>query len=1541
MMKALKWVLIAILAPILFFLILAVLLYLPPVQNWAVKHVAAYASKQTGMEISVGHVNLEFPLDLGLDEVKAIQQNDSLPQVKDTVADVGHLVVDVQLLPLLKKKIQIDEFDIRRLKVNTTNFIPSARIKANVGRLRLQAHGIDLGREHVSVDNALLQDGDVDIALSDTVPPDTTPSKNFWKIDVAQMKIDRTRLDLHTPGDTMEVRAGMGDVALKGIHLDLHKGLYSASHIDWSQGAVNYDMNFKTKQKGLDFNHLALGGLTLVADSFSYCDSRLDIILRECSFREKSGLNVASLTGPFGLDSTRLWLPQLYLRTSESQLRAQVGMDMNAFADNNPGQLNLTVHGYVGKRDLMLFMAGAPAAMRRRWPNAPLRIDGVVRGNMRRANFAGLNVALPSAFRFHANGHVANVLDPKRLEANIDLDATTYKLDFITALLPPSLNSSVRIPAGIGFRGNINVKGSLYASQFRLTEGGGMVAGKAHIDAARMAYDANLVAHRLQLQHFLPGKGLSPFSGRIVAKGSGTDLMSPRTRLAMNFNVDDFNYSGYSLAHIAGKARIAGGRLQARIDSRNKLLKGLIGLDALTNSRLMRGTLTLDLDHIDLYHLRIADKPLTLAGCGHIDWATDFNHYYKVNGALGDIMFRDSTHAYRPDDMVFDILSRKDTTHAVVDCGDFHLNLNGRGGYERLMAQAGNLIKELHRQYDDRYIDQGRLRARLPLLDIYLTSGNNNMFVRALKAYGLDLGSINMDMASSPITGLNGNLEINRLLVDSMQLDTIRLAILSDSADIRYTAQIRNNADNPQYVFNSLFDGAIHPKGSYLQGRVYDHNNRLGVRLGLSAEMERKGLMFHFYGDDPILGYKEFKVNDDNYVFLGNDRRVSANVSLQASDGQGVQLYTNDEDSTALQDITLSLHKFDLEKVLAVLPYTPNVKGVMEGDFHAVQTADQLSVSSSVNVSDMVYEGCPMGNMGTEFVYTPSTEGTHKVNGFLYHDGDEVGYLEGTYDNKDGGTLDATLKAERLPLQILNGFIPEQLFGFRGCTEGNLSIKGKLSSPDVNGELIFDSCYIFSKPYGVEMRFADDPVRIIGSHLLFENFELFAHNDSPLEILGSLDFSNTSKMRLDMKMQTRNFLLIDSKENARSETYGQTYVNFFGMMSGPVEALRMRGKLDVLGSSDMTYVLRDSPLSADNDMDDLVTFTSFSDTVAESIVKPPLTGFDMDLGINIDEGAHVVCALDAEHTNYIDIVGGGDLRMQYNPSDNLQLRGKYTISSGEMKYSLPVIPLKTFTIQDGSYLQFQGDPMNPALHITATERVKASVSANGNSSQMVNFDCGVVLSKTLEDMGVQFIIDAPEDMTISNQLNTMSVEERGKIAVTMLTTGMYLSDGNTSQFSMNSALSSFLQTQINNISGRALRTLDLSFGVDNATSKSGAIQTDYSFKFSKRFWNNRLNIQVGGKVSTGSDVDNTDQTFFNNVVFDYRLDKNSSKYLKLFYNRDSYDWLEGNVGKYGVGFVWKRRLRHFKDLFRFKDKEEVMPMMRDSANTADKPTDKQ
>jgi hypothetical protein len=259
-----------------------------------------------------------------------------------------------------------------------------------------------------------------------------------------------------------------------------------------------------------------------------------------------------------------------------------------------------------------------------------------------------------------------------------------------------------------------------------------------------------------------------------------------------------------------------------------------------------------------------------------------------------------------------------------------------------------------------------------------------------------------------------------------------------------------------------------------------------------------------------------------------------------------------------------------------------------------------------------------------------------------------------------------------------------------------------------------------------------------------------------------------------------------------------------------------------------------------------------------------------------------------------------------------------------MKYSLPVIPLKTFTIQDGSYIEFTGDPMNPRLNITATEHNKATVSSDGGAERSVDFTCGVVISKTLNNMGLEFIIDAPQDMSVSNQLNTMSKEERGKIAVTMLTTGMYLTDGNTSRFTMNSALNAFLQSQINGIAGNALRTLDLSFGLDNTTDATGTQHTDYSFKFAKRFWNNRLRVIVGGKISSGTNAAGQNQQFFNNISLEYRLNEASTQYLKLFYDRDSYDWLEGNVGEYGAGFIWRRKISSFRDILKFNDSNKLL-----------------
>ena len=166
---------------------------------------------------------------------------------------------------------------------------------------------------------------------------------------------------------------------------------------------------------------------------------------------------------------------------------------------------------------------------------------------------------------------------------------------------------------------------------------------------------------------------------------------------------------------------------------------------------------------------------------------------------------------------------------------------------------------------------------------------------------------------------------------------------------------------------------------------------------------------------------------------------------------------------------------------------------------------------------------------------------------------------------------------------------------------------------------------------------------------------------------------------------------------------------------------------------------------------------------------------------------------------------------------------------------------------------------------------------------------------------------------------------------------MYLNSESTGSFSMNSALSSFLNSQINSISGSALRTLDLQFGMDNSTDATGQTHTDYSFKFAKRFMNNRLKIAVGGKVSTGAELQQRNNSFFDNVSLEYRLDNSANKYVSLYFQNNVYDWLDGYTQKYGGGFIWRRSMNRFLDIFKFKETNIMMPLRRDSVTSTARP----
>ena len=1491
--KIIYAILVVVASPFVLFVLLAILLYCPPVQRWAVGIAADYASEHMGMDVSIRDVRLCFPLDLKVNGLRAVKPNDSIPQRRDTIVNAGSIICEVQMRPLFDGQVNIDIMQIDSVAMNTATMIPDVRVKGFVGHALVTSHGIDLNRDTLLLNNVVMADADLDICLADTAQKDTTTTKTPWKIRLRKLDVQRSRVMVHMPGDTLNAEICMEKVEARDGFFDLYNAVYKIATIDVRNTDIAYDNRFAVKQKGFDPNHITASRLNIGIDSLYLAAPDIAMKIRSCNttlwpdFRlPKPGKGVAALgeTGDGGfrissavadvrIDSLSIHVRGLDVKTPWSAVTGWADLDMNTFDEKNPGRMQAAVDMSIGKPDVMFFAGDMiPKEIMRQWPKLPATLRGELSGNMRRMVLKDVNMDIPGL-------------------ASAAVDGTMLSLDN-----PGSLMADARI--------RLNAAG-----------GNGSVTGTAHFNAATMAYDARLNINRLNINHFMPGYGMGRFTGNIDVKGRGYALLSPNTVMTAKARVGAFRYSGYDLSGAMADVTLANGRARANITSQNEILDGDIALDALLSKKKIKATVGADIKNIDLYALRLTKVPLSIGACGHLDVDMDMKENYVVMGHVSDIRITDSASVFHPNDIELDIMTHPDTTHAVVDCGDFHLRMDARGGVARLASLSETMTKEINRQINERIIDEMALRRKLPEADIYLTSGTENTMARLVQRMGYQFSSVYANVKTSPVAGINGEMKIDTLKMEGLQLDAISLDVESDDDNTNYTLGVENGKDNPQYTFKAILAGELKPNGTTMDLTIDDGNGRRGIDVGLEALMQPDGIRMAIADRKQILGYRAFAPNKDNHVTLTRDMRVSADVKLVADDGTGIQIYTDDENATALQDITFSVHQLDIAGILSILPYTPSVTGVLNGDFHFVVEPDAMSISGDINTRDLVYEGCAMGNISAEIVYMPQQDGTHHVDGILLKDGNEVASIVGTYRFGTIDHIDAEVTLNDTPMDIINGFIPDQIIGFAGTGRGTLSVKGRTDAPVVNGEMYLGNAKLISVPYGVELAIDSAPVQIEDSKILFRDFAFYDSNKKPLTVNGFCDMQELSNITVDLKVRGENILIINAKENRRSEAYGKAYVNFFSSILGPVDHLAVRAKLDVLPSTNLYYILRDSPITTDNRLKELVKFTDFTQPQAQPTVLPTVDGIDVNLNISVMSGSHITCWMNTNHTNYLDITGSGDLRMRY-AADKLSMTGRYTIAQGEMKYSLPVIPLKTFTISEDSYIEFTGDIMNPRLNITATEKNRATVTEDGQS-RTVEFTCGVAISKTLQDMGLEFIISAPEDQQTNDALSRMSMEERGKLTVTMLTTGMYLADTNTAGVTMNSALSSFLQQEINNIAGAALKTLDLSIGLENNTRADGTMSMDYSFKFAKRFWNNRVSVAVGGKISTGTQNDGKTPSFFDNIEMQYRLSDTSNQYLRLFYKHDVYDYLEGYLDQYGAGYMWKRKLQNFKDIFSF------------------------
>jgi len=170
--------------------------------------------------------------------------------------------------------------------------------------------------------------------------------------------------------------------------------------------------------------------------------------------------------------------------------------------------------------------------------------------------------------------------------------------------------------------------------------------------------------------------------------------------------------------------------------------------------------------------------------------------------------------------------------------------------------------------------------------------------------------------------------------------------------------------------------------------------------------------------------------------------------------------------------------------------------------------------------------------------------------------------------------------------------------------------------------------------------------------------------------------------------------------------------------------------------------------------------------------------------------------------------------------------------------------------------------------------------------------------------------------------------ERNKQVFALLVTGGFIADNpfastgsTTSSIATTAARNSvngILADQMNNISSKYVKNVDLNFGLtsyEDYSGQSSEMRTELEVQVTKRFFNDRLTIEAQGYFDVEGSKNNygsqSSQTMWGEFAVIYALNEQGEYKLRA-YRENAYDFFDGEVAYSGIAFIFEKEFDSLK-----------------------------
>lgn len=1545
-------------------LLLPLLLYVPFVQNYAREMVEANVGEAMGCEVSIGKLGVSFPLRITVDDVLIKQKN-------DTMLCSRYAEVNLRILPLFSAEVAVDGITVGDACYNMVSADSSMILRARLKRFCIYDTRYNLFATRLSLDDGVLDDAfvsvDIDERKAVKEPQDSTDVFPLLvTLGKLHLKNVTYRMSMMPAIDSLDVKIKSGSIG--GVSVNMANNVIKAAHIEingldaryyqpdaeradafaaqipvdtlpplptapwtvigerlrlYNSHAV-YAISGVEPSPGFDPSHIEVNDLNIAIDNVYNRASIIRVPIVDITAHERCGLSVSSMSGLLSMDENILSVDNFNLTTDSSAIGIDAQLEMSALEGNDNARLSATITSKIGFADAERLMPVLSPV----WES--FGSDGVdmalsASGTAKSLEVKEITLGVPDVLTMTMKGLLHNILAGEKIGGKVNIDGKLTGGNKLKKAF--DIDGDFSVPV-VTLKGAVECFDNVVACRLRGSVAGGKIVADGRLNMNSEGYSADVDLQELDVRALLPQGDIGKVSATINATGQRFDIYKMKTDVAAV--VECAEYSGVAYRNLIVEASLDNGDCRATVVSDCEMLRMNIALDGSIAPDKCKMKIDGIIDNFDLLAMNFSEERLNGAmdihGMMNLDLSCE--HYAGLL-RLSNVFLALPENTFRTDSIDFGFRSDPERTGIRLRNNDMKLTFRSPVGVMALSDSLVGVMPAIDSMLVAQRVDMVKLNRHLPHFKATFTSKNKNIVHTYLAGMGTKFEALEVNLEKSDEMQLD--VRLKKLDVNDVLFDDVLLSGYTQCDSLRYAINVANNPGNQELLKWAEIKGSISDNRADVFVTQIDHLDDVGFKFGVKAALADSIVTANVYPNVARIAFRDWGVNPGNFVAYDMGKSMfKADMMLSASETSFLNIYT-DRDGNFHKGIHLDLDGILLKDWLVLSPFSPPIDGDLSGNIVLNYNDKYYWGIGSILVDRLAYGKNKIGDLGVELKLAMADEGSKLfARADMDLDKQRIMTLKGyKKDSLDMNELKLDLLVDRLPMKKMSAFLPENTGTVDGYLNGKMNIGGSVEAPTFNGYIQMDTASVSLPAFGTKLTFDSQPIPVDDGRVVFEDYDLYGVNGKPLSINGFVDLNlSPDKIFASLTMKGKEVQVVGGKKSGKAELYGKGFIDINSAVKGYLNDLDVKASLNVLAGTNLTYVYQSASMAiSEGYNEEVVKFVNFSDTTtvaADTIEKHPYA-MRIKAILMIEPNAVFNVLLSTDGKNKIQIDGEGTLSYSQNDQGDMSLIGTYNINKGFVRYSPPMMSEKNFKFEEGSHITWTGNILNPQLSMKAVQSMKVNIGGGNQGSRSVPFDVILNVGNTLNSLAVTFDLSTDADMTIANELSGMTAEQRSVQAMNMLlyntyTGGSSVASNPAGELSGNMAFS-FLESMVNKWAAGNISGVDLSFGIDQYdTMKDGTAtkSTSYSYKVSKSVFDDRFTIVVGGNyVTDASAEDNLAQNLLNDIAFEYKLNKTGTTNVRLFYHKDYESILEGEITEYGAGFLWKRKITSFGDMFRF------------------------